>query len=143
MQDQVDILLVEDEKNDAFFMKKAFESLGVGRSLCVAHDGQDALDFLFCKGEYENAPRPRLILMDINMPRKTGHEVLREVKVSEKLKNIPIIMYSSSTIPEDIHQSYTYHANVYVSKPKGFEKMLEFVKVLNDFWFVHASLSDS
>lgn len=143
MQDQVDVLLVEDEENDALFMKKAFETVAGGRSVCVVRDGQEALDFLMRVGDYEMAPRPCLILMDINMPRKNGHEALQEIKAVDGLLDIPVIMYSSSKIPEDIKQSYAHHANAYVSKPRGFDKMLEFVRTFNDFWFGHVSLPAS
>lgn len=131
----VEILLVEDNPGDVKLTEKAFENARLSNDLHVVNDGVEALDFLHRRGEYEDAPRPDLILLDLNLPRKPGEEVLEEVKADEALKRLPVVILTSSEAEEDILQTYDLHANAYLTKPVSFDGFTEVIQKIEGFWF--------
>jgi CheY-like chemotaxis protein len=131
----VDILLVEDNPGDVLLTKKAFERSRLLNRLHVVSDGEAALDFIHQRGVHKQAPRPALILLDINLPKVDGHEVLQEIKATPSLRQIPIVMLTSSEAPEDVTASYEAHANSYVTKPPTLSDLTNAVRELEDYWF--------
>jgi two-component system, chemotaxis family, response regulator Rcp1 len=131
----VDILLVEDNPGDVTLTRLALREGHIINNLHVAVDGEDALNFLYCRGNYQNAVRPNLILLDLNLPKKNGREVLEIIKNDDELKDIPVCILTGSKAEEDIVKSYKLHANCYIVKPVDFQQFLEVVKSLEDFWF--------
>ena len=135
------VLLVEDNEGDVRLIKEAFQESKVDKSFSVAKDGEDALNFLYKRGQYsENSIRPDIILLDINLPRKNGFEVLEQIKNDPDLKRIPVIMLSSSSSEDHIHKSYDLNANCYVTKPVDFDEYIQVVHTIEDFWFAKAKL---
>jgi two-component system, response regulator len=135
--DKVDIVLVEDNPDDAELVIRALRKSGIKNSLVHLKDGEQALNFLFCEGPYEDhhlPPCPRLILLDIKMPKVDGLEVLRRVKSDKRLRVIPVVLLTSSKEDKDIHESYTLGANSYVVKPVEFEKLTKTVQGLGLYW---------
>lgn len=130
----IEILLVEDSEPDILLTQEAFEDARVKNRLHVVRDGEEAMHFLRRAGQYETAPRPDVILLDINMPRKNGLEVLREVKGDPNLASIPILMLTTSQAEEDVKSAYARHANGYVVKPVGFDNFLEAIRAFECFW---------
>jgi CheY-like chemotaxis protein len=130
----VDVLLVEDDPGDVLLIREAFEYNKVRNALHVASDGVDALDFLYRRNGHEDAPRPDLVLLDLNLPRKDGREVLEEVKADPDLRSIPIVVLTTSEAEEDILRSYDLHANAYVTKPVDFDRFIEVVRLIDDFF---------
>ncbi|MFB6139913.1 MAG: response regulator [Halosimplex sp.] len=130
----VEILLAEDNPGDAKLTRKALERGNVVNNLHVVTDGVEALDYLRQAGEYAQQPRPDLILLDLNMPRKGGREVLADIKDDEELRRIPVVVMTSSEAEEDIVQSYDLHANAYLTKPIDFEGFLDVVQRIEEFW---------
>ncbi|MDX2001424.1 MAG: response regulator [Chitinophagales bacterium] len=130
----VEILLIEDNSGDVLLTKEAFEELQFSDNITVARDGEDALDYLFKRGPYGNAVRPDLILLDLNLPKKDGREVLEMVKNDPDLKSIPVIVLTTSKSEKDIKMCYDLHCNCYITKPVYFEEFLEIVKFIIDFW---------
>ena len=130
----IDVLLVEDSLGDVRLTREAFKDARVHINLHVATDGVEAMAFLRREGEHVNAPRPDLILLDLNLPRKDGREVLREIKESETLGTIPVVILTTSASEADILRSYRLHANCYISKPVGLEEFLKVVKSIDNFW---------
>jgi chemotaxis family two-component system response regulator Rcp1 len=130
----VEILLVEDNEGDAFLTKKAFAQAKVLNNLTIAIDGEVALEILRQEGEYQNAPRPDIVLLDINLPKKNGKEVLKEIKDDDNLKRIPVIVLTSSKADQDIIKSYDLHASSYVVKPIDLAKFQEAVTAIENFW---------
>jgi len=131
----VEILLVEDSPGDARLAREGLSECRIHNNLHVAEDGVKAMAFLRREGEYAKAPRPDLILLDLNLPRKDGRQVLREIKEDEDLKVIPIVILTTSKAEEDIIKSYSLHANCYVTKPLGLQQFLDVVRSIEDFWF--------
>lgn len=131
----IEILLVDDSPTDVLLTQEAFEQAKLINTLHVAEDGERAMAFLRKEGEYASAPTPDLILLDLNMPRKSGREVLVEIKSDPELKKIPVIVLTTSTTDQDILESYIQAANCYIVKPVGFENFLEAVKSIQYFWF--------
>ena len=129
----INVLLVEDDPGDVLMTREAFEEYLHNR-LDVVSDGSEALAYLRREGEYADAPRPDLILLDLNLPRMDGREVLREVKDDPILKTIPVIVLTTSAAEEDILKSYELHANAYVTKPVAFEAFFSAVRGIEDFW---------
>jgi chemotaxis family two-component system response regulator Rcp1 len=129
-----DILLVEDNEGDVELTKLAFEEANVPVNLVVANDGAAALEYLHQKVESHQVPTPKLILLDINMPRMDGMEFLQIIKQDERLKVIPVIMLTSSRASKDILESYRRHANSYILKPDSIERRIDMAKQLHDFW---------
>jgi CheY-like chemotaxis protein len=130
----IQILLVEDSLGDVRLTREAFKDAKVHISLHVASDGAEALAFLKREGEHANAPRPDLILLDLNLPKKDGREVLEEIKESPTLKSIPVVVLTTSASEADILRSYRLHANCYITKPVGLDGFLEVVKSIDSFW---------
>jgi CheY-like chemotaxis protein len=131
----IEILLVEDNAGDIRLAVEAFKDAELPNHVSVVRDGEEALAFLRREGCYCGAPRPEFILLDLNMPRKDGREVLREVKTDRELKIIPIIVLTTSIAPTDIVQSYDLHANGYIQKPADYEEFLELIRHLDNLWF--------
>jgi CheY-like chemotaxis protein len=128
------ILLVEDNEGDVLLTLEAFEECKLETEISVAKNGQEALDFLFKKGAYTNAKKPDLILLDINIPIFSGHEVLERIKSDPDLKKIPVIMLSTSTHQKDLDKAYKNHCNSYVKKPIDIEEFLTAILKIQDFW---------
>ncbi|MDA8370849.1 MAG: response regulator [Nocardiopsaceae bacterium] len=128
------MLLVEDDPGDVLMTKEAFEEHKVGNRLHVVSDGVEALRFLRRVGEYADVPQPHLILLDLNLPRKDGREVLEEVKKDDSLAHIPIVVLTTSEAEEDILRSYRLHANAYVAKPVDFDQFIQVVRQIDDFF---------
>ena len=134
------VLLVEDSPGDVRLTQEAFRSANSAVKLHVAIDGVEALAFLAQAGDYADAPRPDLILLDLNLPRKDGREVLKHIRADESMKTIPTVILTTSDAEIDINQSYSLHANSYLSKPVQLEAFESLVKSINDFWFKKAKL---
>jgi CheY-like chemotaxis protein len=132
--DVVDVLLVEDDDGDVLMTREAFEYHKIRNRLHVVNDGEKALQFLRREGEYADAPRPGLILLDLNLPRRDGREVLAELKDDPELGVIPVVVLTTSEAEEDILRSYRLHANAYVSKPVDFDRFIEVVRQIDDFF---------
>ncbi|TDC68005.1 response regulator [Actinomadura sp. GC306] len=130
----IEVLLVEDDPGDVLLTVEAFEHNKVHNSLHVVNDGEQAMEFLRREGEYANAPRPDLMLLDLNLPRKDGREVLQEVKENEELRRIPVVVLTTSEADEDILRSYNLHANAYVTKPVDFDQFISVVRRIDDFF---------
>lgn len=135
------ILLVEDNPADVRLTAEAFKEGGLNSRMAVAVDGAEALEFLFRRGKYVHAPRPDLVLLDLNLPRKGGLEVLAEVKRDCSLRLIPVIILTTSTAEEDIQQSYDLHANCYINKPIDMETFIAAVIGISRFWLGVVSLA--
>lgn len=129
-----DILLIEDHSGDARLAKEALKESKVKNRLHIVTDGMAATDFLFKRNKYKDVPTPDLILLDLNLPKKDGREVLAEVKADEDLKRIPVIILTISKAEEDILKTYNLHANCYITKPLDFNKFIEVVKSIEKFW---------
>ncbi len=132
--DVVDVLLVEDDDGDVLMTKEAFEYHKIRNRLHVVRDGEEALQFLRREGEFADAPRPGLILLDLNLPRRDGREVLAELKNDPELSLIPVVVLTTSEAEEDIVRSYRLHANAYVSKPVDFDRFIEVVRHIDEFF---------
>ena len=136
----MDILLVEDSPSDAMMTREALEASKVLNRLYIVDDGVEAMAFLRREGKYADATRPGLILLDLNLPRKSGLEVLQEVKNDADLKTIPIVVLTTSKMEQDIAKSYSSHANCYVTKPVEFAKLADAVRGIRDFWLCLVTL---
>jgi two-component system, chemotaxis family, response regulator Rcp1 len=132
----VEILLVEDNPGDALLTKQHLKKSKVCNTLHVVEDGVSAMAFLRREGLYAGAPRPDMILLDLNIPRKDGREVLAEVKADEDLRLIPVIVFTSSESDEDILKCYRAHANCYITKPIDFEQFCRVINSIEEFWFM-------
>ena len=134
MDNTVNILLVEDNPADARLIEEVFKDTNVNNKIYVVKDGVDAMNFLNKENEYSEAPRPEMILLDLNLPRKDGREVLKEVKKNEELKSIPIVILTTSSAKEDVIKTYSNHANCYITKPVDFDQFLRVITAIEDFW---------
>lgn len=130
----IDILLVEDSAGDVRLTVEALREGKILNTLSVARDGVEALAFLHKEGKYANAPRPDLILLDLNLPRKDGREVLTEIKADDSLKRIPVVVLTTSQAEQDILKTYNLHANCYVVKPVELEEFMVVVQSIESFW---------
>lgn len=138
----IDVLLVEDNPGDARLAVEAFRDGEVRLKTKLHHvkDGIEALDFLYRRGEYASAARPDIVLLDLNLPRKDGREVLAEIKEDDDLKLIPVLILTTSQAERDILETYSLHANGYVSKPLDLDEFASVVESIQDFWFTTAKL---
>ncbi|HEY2639990.1 MAG TPA: response regulator [Streptosporangiaceae bacterium] len=136
----VDVLLVEDDPGDVLMTREAFEHYRIRNELHVVGDGEQAMHFLRRAGDYADAPRPGLILLDLNLPRRNGHEVLAELKSDPDLLSIPVVVLTTSQAEEDILRSYSLHANAYISKPVDFERFIDVVRQIDDFFLTLVKL---
>ena len=130
----LDVLLVEDDEADALIIREAFEYYKIRNRLSVVTDGEQALQFLRQAGPYAGVPRPGLILLDVNLPRRSGLEVLAELKQDPDLLVIPVVMLTSSRTEEDILRSYSLHANAFVSKPVDFDHFIDAIRQIDNFF---------
>jgi CheY-like chemotaxis protein len=130
----ISVLLVEDDPGDVLLIREAFAEQKVGNVLSVVSDGVEAMKFVRGEGEYADRERPDLVLLDLNLPRKSGAEVLAEIKSDPELATIPVIVLTTSSSREDIMGSYRMHANAYITKPVDFERFREIVHQIDDFF---------
>ena len=130
----VEILLVEDNEGDIGLIEEVFEEAKIRNTLHIAEDGEEAILFLRGEGKFSGSPRPDIILLDLNLPKKDGREVLREIKKDNNLKNIPVVVLTTSGAENDILRSYDLHANAYVTKPLDFDQLIKVVKFIENFW---------
>ncbi|MGZ7096115.1 MAG: response regulator [Methanobacterium sp.] len=134
MENGVNILLVEDNPADARLIEEVFKDTNVGNRIFVVKDGVEAMDFLNHQNKFSDAPRPEIILLDLNLPRKDGREVLKEVKENDELKSIPIVILTTSSAKEDVIKTYHNHANCYITKPVDFDQFMKVITAIEDFW---------
>ena len=136
----IEILLVEDNPGDVDLAREALENSKIRNTLSVVGDGEEALAFLHRRGKYAAAPRPDLILLDLNLPRKSGREVLAEIKSDDYFKRIPVVVLTVSKDEEDIMESYNLHANCFITKPIDLHQFLRVVRAIEDFWLTIVKL---
>lgn len=139
----IEILLVEDSPTDIELTLEALKEARLNNNVTVIENGVDALLFLKKQGPYAQAPTPDLILLDLNLPRKDGHEVLAEIKADKTLDVIPIVILTTSQQDEDIVKSYKLHANCYIVKPVDFDQFMNAIRAIEDFWFTVVKLPKS
>ncbi|MEU0689558.1 response regulator [Streptomyces uncialis] len=128
------VLLVEDDAGDELMTREAFEDNKIGNTLYVVRDGLEALDFLHRRGEHVDAPLPDLILLDLNLPKYDGREVLKQIKSDARLSHIPVVVLTTSAAEEDILRSYRLHANAYVTKPVDFDQFIRAIRQIDEFF---------
>lgn len=138
-----EVLLVEDSPGDVRLTREALKEGKVRNNLSVVSDGVEAMEFLRREGKYRDAPRPDIVLLDLNMPRKDGREVLAEMKSDEQLKRIPVVVLTTSEAEQDILRTYDLHANCYLTKPVDLEQFISIVKSVEDFWLTIVQLPRS
>jgi CheY-like chemotaxis protein len=136
----IEILMVEDNEGDVFLTTEALKSAKIANSVHVVRDGVEALEFLRRQGKFAAAPRPDLILLDLNLPGKDGRQVLSEIKPDPELRAIPVVVLTSSSAEQDVVKSYDLHANCYIVKPVDFAGLMEVVRSIGSFWLVVATL---
>lgn len=139
----IELLLVEDNPGDVKLTREALRETGVANNLTVARDGQEALQVLTGGPGFENRVLPDLVLLDLNLPKLSGHEVLKRVKSDERLKSIPVVVLSTSNAARDISTSYQSHANCYITKPVDYDRFIELIHGLLQFWFEVVRLPSS
>ncbi|HTY33156.1 response regulator [Mycobacterium sp.] len=130
----IEILLVEDDPGDELITREAFEHNKLKNNLHVAHDGEEGLDFLYRRGPFDGAPRPDLILLDLNLPKYDGRQLLEQVKSDPDLARIPVVVLTTSSAEEDILRSYELHANAYVTKPVDLDQFINAVRQIDEFF---------
>jgi two-component system, chemotaxis family, response regulator Rcp1 len=135
LSDCAEILLVEDSPVDVLLTREAFKHCKLRNNLHVVSDGVEAMDFIRCRGQYAKAPRPDIILLDLNLPKKDGREVLAELKEDPELRTIPVVVLTTSEAEQDILRSYKLHCNCYITKPVDMKQFIKIVQTLEDFWF--------
>ncbi len=137
-----DLLLVEDNPSDVRLTEEALRDAGMPINLSVATDGAEAVEFLHRRGKYKNAPRPDLILLDLNLPKKNGPEVLSDIKSDPDLKRIPVLVMTTSSEYDDIQKAYSLNANCYITKPIQLDEFLHVVQSIENFWLKTALLPE-
>ncbi len=130
----IDILLVEDDPGDELITREAFEHNKLQNRLHVAHDGEEGLNYLYRRGEFADAPRPDLILLDLNLPKYDGRQLLEKIKSDPDLSRIPVVVLTTSSAEEDILRSYRLHANAYVTKPVDLDQFINAVRQIDEFF---------
>lgn len=140
METPVEILLVEDNMADVRLTKEVLKDSKIKNNLHFVMDGVEAVSFLRKEGKYKDAPKPDLVLLDLNLPKKDGREVLKEIKNDEILKRIPVVILTTSKAEQDILKSYNLHANCYITKPVDLEQFITVVKSIEEFWFTIVKL---
>ena len=138
----IDILLVEDNPGDVRLTAESMKEWKIKNVLHIVRDGEEAMDFLYRRGKYTQAVRPDLILLDLNLPKKDGKEVLKEIKEDPDLRRIPVAILTISSADEDILKSYNFHANCYIQKPIGIDQFAKVVRSIEHFWFTIVTLPD-
>ncbi len=139
----VEILLIEDNPVDVRMTQEAFKDYRVANNLHVVTDGEAGMDFIRRRGEYANAPRPDLILLDLNLPKKDGREILDEIKSDDHLRAIPVIVLTTSDLDEDMMGSYCHQANAFITKPIEFDDFVNMMRTTGDFWLTFVRLPHS
>lgn len=142
LNNRIKILLVEDNEGDIRLAREALAGSKIRNELHVIRDGQEALDYLFQNGDHEKSSRPDLILLDLNLPKINGKEVLKKIKTDEKLKRIPIIILTTSSSHDDIMETYSNYANSFITKPLDWEQFINVIKSIEDFWLTIVKLPD-
>ena len=137
---KIHILLVEDNEGDIYLTTEALEEKKIINHISIVKDGQSAIDFIYKRGAYADAKTPDLILLDVNLPKKNGHEVLTEIKSNELTKHIPVIVLTTSSSEKDINSCYQNHANCYITKPVEAEEFLQAISTIEGFWLSIVSL---
>src|SRR5262249_42565149 len=135
-----EILLAEDNEADVHLVERSLTAMSVATRLHVVVDGEEVVDFLNHRGRHADAPTPDLILLDLNLPRKSGHEVLAELKSSDKLRHLPVVVLTTSNSDSDLSRSYAAHANTYITKPANRKDFQEAIAKVVDYWFGVAKL---
>ncbi|MFF1418162.1 response regulator [Streptomyces sp. NPDC058280] len=130
----IEVLLVEDDAGDELMTREAFEDNKIRNTLHVVRDGEEALDFLYRRGAHEGAPRPDLVLLDLNLPKYDGRQVLEQIKTDPDLALIPVVVLTTSSAEEDILRSYKLHANAYVTKPVDLDQFIKAVRQIDEFF---------
>lgn len=130
----IEVLLVEDDPGDELMTREAFADNKISNTLHVAHDGEEAIDFLYRRGRHASAPRPDLILLDLNLPKYDGRQVLQLIKSDEDLAHIPVVVLTTSSSEEDVLRSYKLHANAYVTKPVDLDQFIAAVRQIDEFF---------
>ena len=130
----IDVLLIEDDPGDELITREAFEHNKIRNKLHVAHDGEEGLDFLYQRGAHKNAPRPDLVLLDLNLPKYDGRQLLERIKTDPDLSHIPVVVLTTSSAEEDILRSYKLHANAYVTKPVDLDQFMHAVRQIDEFF---------
>jgi CheY-like chemotaxis protein len=136
----VEILLVEDNEGDVGLIEEVFEEAKIRNNIHVAEDGEEALLYLHGEGKFFGSLRPDIILLDLNLPKKDGREVLREIKEDENLHNIPVVILTTSNAEKDILRAYDLHANAYITKPLDFDQFIKVVGSIENFWLESVNL---
>ncbi|MGA9679382.1 MAG: response regulator [Mycobacterium sp.] len=139
----IDILLVEDDPGDELITREAFERNKLRNRLHVAHDGEEGLNYLYQRGAYEDAKRPDLILLDLNLPKYDGRQLLEKIKSDPDLSRIPVVVLTTSSAEEDILRSYKLHANAYVTKPVDLDQFINAVRQIDEFFLQVVRLPQS
>ncbi len=139
----MEILIIEDNEADVFLMREIFQESRHKNNISIASDGVEALDFLSRRNRFANAPRPDLILLDLNMPKKDGRAVLKEIKADPLLRAIPVIVLTTSESEEDVRRCYDSYASCYITKPMGLDQMYKVVNGIEEFWFTIVRLPHS
>lgn len=139
----MEVLLVDDNPADVRLMREAFRETRLNSTLRVAADGIEAMAYLRHEGDYASMPRPDIVLLDLNLPRKNGHEVLAEIRRDPSLRLIPVVVLTTSSSPDDIQRSYDLQANCFITKPADIERFIGAVKTIGEHWLRLASLPDS
>jgi chemotaxis family two-component system response regulator Rcp1 len=138
----VDILLIEDNPGGVDLAREALDDSKMNNMLYVVADGEEALEFLYKQGQYMQAPRPDLIILDLNLPKKDRREVLAEIKADDRLRRIPVVILTTSRAEKDVLKTYNLHANCYVTKPLDLEQFLHVVRSIQSFWLSIVVLPD-
>ncbi len=136
----VEILMVEDNPGDVRLAREALRQGTVSHHLHVMEDGEAAMSFLRQEGSYRDAVRPELIILDLNLPRKNGREILNEIKINKQLKRIPVVIFTSSCSDDDRDHCYESHANAFLTKPSEFDGFVQVVRSIEEFWLEHVTL---
>ncbi|MGB3585810.1 MAG: response regulator [Tunicatimonas sp.] len=136
----IEVLLVEDSEADAALVEESLEDSKLKVKLHIVQDGVEAVNYLNKQGEFQDVGTPDIIILDLNLPRKDGREVLEEIKGDEYLKRIPVVVLTTSSAEEDIYRSYKLHANCYITKPLDFDQFSKIVASIEDFWFTIVKL---
>jgi CheY-like chemotaxis protein len=136
----IDILLVEDNPGDVRLTEEAFKEGYINNELHVVWDGEEALDFLFRRGDYQDAPCPNIVLLDLNLPKIDGHEVLEEIRNDDDLNRLPVVVLTSSDAQEDVVESYELNSNAYLTKPVTPDDFVDLVETFEEFWFTMVRL---
>jgi len=140
LSEPLEILLVEDNKGDIGLITELFSDSKIRTNIHIAEDGEEAIQFLCSEDKFLGSHSPDLIILDWNLPKKSGLEVLREIKANNNLKNIPVIILTTSSAETDIFRAYDLHANAYLIKPIDFDDFMRIIKAIEDFWFKSATL---